>query len=640
VSAESLLGADGPFADHIPGFAPRAEQQSMAGAVETAIAQGDRLLVEAGTGVGKTYAYLVPALLSGRRVVISTGTKALQDQLFERDLPQVCAALGLRPRMALLKGRANYLCRHRLDLVEREGRLSDIVQLRELEQVRSWAPRTATGDIAELAEVPEGSRLWPRVTSTTENCLGVDCEAYADCHVVRARRAAQEADIVVINHHLFLADLALKEEGFGDLLPSADALVLDEAHQLPEVAGAFFGASLSSRQLRALGKDIIAEALRDAPDMAALRDGARALEQGVAALRLALGRSAQRQPWVRFRNKPELREARERMADILETLRANLDLAAERGRGLAACLRRVCEAQARLQDFEEAPADRVLWFESFEHGFVLHATPLEVAGLFREQMQAQSCAWVFTSATLAVGDDFEHFRLQLGLEEARSLRLDSPFDYRRNALLYMPEGLPDPNAQDYTRAVVETALPVIEASGGRCFMLFTSHRALQEAAALLSGRMDYPVLAQGRLPKREMLEQFRGLGDAVLLGTASFWEGIDVRGEALSCVIIDRLPFAAPGDPVLQARLDALRAAGGNPFMQHQLPQAVIALKQGAGRLIRDAEDRGVLVLCDPRLRRRPYGRVFLESLPPMPQTAELTEVQRFFEPVGTETHP
>jgi ATP-dependent DNA helicase DinG len=449
--------------------------------------------------------------------------------------------------------------------------------------------------------------------------------------VVQARRAAQEADVVVINHHLFFADLALKEEGFGELLPSANAVILDEAHQLPEIASIFFGQTLGSRQLLELGRDSTSESHNEAPDMEAIRTHAAALEKATLDLRLALGRAGQREPWERIRHKPDVADGLEQLDDCLAALTEALALGAERGKGLEACLRRAHLAQQRLARLK-APDDRAIqWYETFTRAFTLNITPLDVAELFHSRLAAHPCAWIFTSATLAVGERFDHFASQLGLGEAKTLQLDSPFDYARNALLYLPGGLPEPNDPGYTRAVVEAALPVIRASRGRCFMLFTSHRALREAAELLEGRLPFPLLIQGDMPRGELIERFRALGNAVLLGTSSFWEGVDVRGEALSCVIIDKLPFASPGDPVLQARLNAIRSGGGNPFMDYQLPQAVITLKQGVGRLIRDAADRGVLMLCDPRLRTKQYGRIFLDSLPPVPVTRNLDDVTAFF---------
>ncbi|MDX1608868.1 MAG: ATP-dependent DNA helicase, partial [Halofilum sp. (in: g-proteobacteria)] len=476
--------------------------------------------------------------------------------------------------------------------------------------------------------------LWPYVTSTTDNCLGRECPAYNDCFVLKARRRAQEAEVVVVNHHLLFADMALKESGFGEVLPAADAFILDEAHQLPETAAAFFGERITGHQLQELGRDAIAEQLAEAADASEVRAAAEALDTAVRELRLALGREPRRAAWAEVADRPGVETALAGLRDAVEALEGELKPLAERGRGLEQCARRAAALAAALNGWVEPDADddRVRWFETFRVGFALARTPLEVADRFARLMQAWPGAWIFTSATLSVGGRFEHFRRRLGLEGVEELALDSPFDYARNALLYLPRGLPDPSQADYTDAVVATAERVLAASGGRAFVLFTSYRALDRAASLLRARLSsHPVLVQGEAPKRELVERFRAAGDAVLLGTASFWEGVDVAGPALSCVIIDKLPFASPGDPVMQARLDALRNAGRNPFAEYQLPQAVLALKQGAGRLIRGIDDRGVLVLCDPRLRSRGYGRVFLDSLPPMPRSDDPADVERFF---------
>lgn len=627
-----ILGPAGPLAQRVRGFAPRLQQQIMAQAVARAIAEGGTLVAEAGTGVGKTFAYLVPALLSDGKVLISTGTRTLQDQLFHRDLPVVRDALTAGRRVALLKGRANYLCLHRLDIALLEGRLRSRQLVTDLEHVRGWAGRTRSGDIAELADVAEDSAIWPLVTSTTDNCLGQECPVINDCHVMQARRAAQEADLVVINHHLLFADMALKEEGFGELLPGADTIILDEAHQLPDVATNFFGLSLSSRQLLELARDTLAEHLREAGDMKDLDDCRLKLEHAVADLRLALGAQPQRLAWAAVVEQLAVKTAASELRGRLGELSEWLELAAPRSKGLEHCWRRSAELTERLDLLLQPATDEYIhWLDVHRKSFVLYLTPLEVAPIFRGQMQGRRGAWIFTSATLAVGNHFDHFAGRLGIDEAETELLDSPFDYTNNALLYLPTGMPQPNNPDYTEAVVTAALPVIEASGGRAFLLFTSHRALKSAANLLQGRLDYPVLVQGEAPRGELLERFRTLGNAVLLGTGSFWEGVDVRGPALSCVIIDKLPFASPGDPVLQARIDRMREQGGNPFMDFQLPNAVIALKQGVGRLIRDVHDRGVMMLCDPRLLSKPYGRLFLNSLPPMRRSRRLEDVQAFF---------
>jgi ATP-dependent DNA helicase DinG len=627
-----LLGETGPLKDCVRGFSPRTEQQQMAEATADTIAANSTLIVEAGTGTGKTFAYLMPALLCGKKVIISTGTRHLQDQLFAKDLPVVRKALNAPVHSALLKGRSNYLCWHRLQTASSEGRQLSGKQLHELEEVRAWSGHTASGDIAELGLVSEDSIVWPRVTSTVENCLGQECEFFQDCFVVKARRNAMEADIVVINHHLLVADMVLKEEGFGELLPGADAFIIDEAHQLPEVASIFFGTTLSSHQLRDLARDVRLEHLREAGDMQDLPDAADRMEAVIHQLRLALGTTDRRAAWSEVAADRDLQTVLLDLAGCLQRLKDWLELAAERGKGLESCRQRAAIMNDRLLLLlEHASSDYIHWFETFRTSFRLNLTPLDVAPYFRSCVDSLQSAWIFTSATLAVGEGFEHFSGQLGLDDARKLKLDSPFNYKKNALLYMPAEMPPPNDRFYVDAVVSCARDILQASKGRAFMLFTSHAALQSAARQLQDTLPYPLLVQGSAPRRELLERFRELGNAVLLGTSSFWEGVDVRGAALSCVIIDKLPFGSPGEPVLQARIEAMREQGENPFMQYQLPRAVINLKLGVGRLIRDENDRGVLVLCDPRLRGKAYGKVFLKSLPDMQQTSSTAVVEKFF---------
>ncbi|KXX66162.1 ATP-dependent DNA helicase [Marichromatium gracile] len=626
-----VFGDDGPLSARVPGFRPRPPQREMAERVGAVIDGGGVLVCEAGTGTGKTFAYLVPAILSGRKVLISTGTRNLQDQLFHRDLPLIRDALGLPLRAALLKGRANYLCVHRLGLALDEPGRHDRVLRAHLEQVRDWSANTRSGDIAELP-LPDESPVWPLVTSTTDNCLGQECPQWQSCHLLAARREAQAADLVVVNHHLFCADLALKDEGFGDILPGADCFILDEAHQLPDTASTFFGIALSSRQLHDLLRDTELEYQREAGDVPELLEHCARVHRVLQDLRLALGSGERRGPWEALKEEPAVMRALDALARRLTALGEGLGALGGRGKGLDACAERATELLARLQTLLGEPDERVVrWFETQGRGFRLHQTPLEVSGVFRAQMARPGSAWVLTSATLAVGDDFGHFVRRLGLDEAETARWESPFDYSSQALWFVPRGLSKPSEPDYNQQVLALAREVIGYSRGRAFLLFTSHRALREVAAGLVGQIDYPLLVQGQAPRGELLERFRALGNAVLLGTSSFWEGVDVRGEALSCVLIDRLPFASPGDPVLAARIEALRQRGGNPFRDYQLPQAVIALKQGAGRLIRGSEDRGVLVVCDPRLLSRSYGYAFLDSLPRTARTRDIADVRDFF---------
>lgn len=636
-NAADILGPAGPFSRVIEGFAAREVQQQMAEAVEAAIANDAKLVVEAGTGTGKTFAYLVPALLSRRKVIVSTGTRSLQDQLFHRDIPRVLQALDIPVQVALLKGRSNYLCPYRLQASIDDGRFTSREIAADLQQVARWATATVDGDIAELTRIPEGAAVWPFVTSTADNCLGAECPMLEACPLVRARKKAQAADLVVVNHHLLFADAALKDNGFGEILPSANAIVLDEAHQVGEVASQFFGRQLSSRQLGELARDAQLEGGRGAADQQALFEAAGAVEKGVLDLRLALGESSRRAAWSEVMYRDELQEALADLAAGLDALSGELEMAAPRSPGLAKVHERTQELAAVFATLTgAAPVDQVHWFETFQRAFLIRMTPLTVAEPLKALVYGKPAAWIFTSATLAVGDDFRHLTDELGLDEVRTLKLASPFDFSRQAALYVPENMPEPSAPDYTAAVVEAAIPVLEASRGRAFVLFTSHRALQEAARLLEGRLrarnlPYPLLVQGTAGRNELLDAFRRHGNAILLGTGSFWEGIDVRGEALSLVIIDKLPFASPGDPLLQARMDALKRQGRNAFTEYQIPQAVIALKQGTGRLIRDVTDSGVLMLCDPRLLSKGYGKLFLDSLPPMRRTRKLEVVQNFF---------
>ena len=672
--SRAALAEGGALADAIDAFAPRPAQQRLAEAVARAFEQRGVLLAEAGTGTGKTYAYLVPALLSGLKTIVSTGTRALQDQLYHRDLPRVRDALGVGIKSALLKGRANYLCRYRLEQAKGEpqpsrGAFGTRDQAAQFQRIVAWSGRTRMGDLAELDGLPDDSPLVPLVTSTAENCLGSECPFWSDCFVVQARQRAQSADLVVVNHHLLLADLALKQEGFGEILPGAQAFVVDEAHQLPELAAQFFGEGLGARPLVELARDALREC-KDVPGaLAVVQQPAQQLEQASRVLRAAMEVLPARGTRQRALQELPVREAFDALAAALVQLGEALAPLREASPGFDACHARAQDCAARLArwldekgteaiksscepsdaglDPDDLTAsvpfsDDVRWYELTPRGFRLQRTPLDVSGPLREHRERSHAAWVFTSATLAVAGRFDHIATRLGLEAPTTLLEPSPFDWNTQALCYLPPRLPEPMSRDYNAALVDALLPVLRASAGRAFVLFASHRALREAAQALRGQ-PWPLFVQGEAPRAQLLQRFRESGNGVLLGAASFREGVDVAGAALSVVVIDKLPFAAPDDPVFEARLQAVRRSGGNPFRDEQLPQAVIALKQGVGRLIRTETDRGVLVLCDPRLTGKSYGRVFLDSLPPLPRTRAVADVEAFFaaeSPAMTGTDP
>ncbi len=638
---KAVFSQQGLLSKKIPDFRARPQQLEMAERVAEAIRDNAALICEAGTGTGKTVAYLVPALLSGGKVVISTGTKTLQDQLYYRDLPMVREALNVPVMTALLKGRANYVCHYHLERNLAEARLPSREDAVHLQQIARFSKVTRSGDRSEFAQVPENAPAWNLATSTRDNCLGQSCKRYADCFVMTARREALAADVVVVNHHLFFADVMLRDEGMAELLPACNTVIFDEAHQLPETATLFFGETVSTGQLLELARDARVEALSSAKDVPGLPQFPAALERAARDLRLTLPNDNARLSSLSLKPKREFSEAFTALESAIDSLVAAFAPMAERGEGLARCAERARETRARLARWQdESRDDLVRWVEVFDHSLHLNATPLSVADIFRRQLDGQLRSWIFTSATLAVSGDFGHYRAELGLDEARTGCWDSPFDFARNAMVYVPKNMPHPNSAEHTRAVVAAAYPVVRASGGRAFLLFTTLRAMRLAHGLLleefqREKIDFPLLVQGEGSRTDLLERFRRLGNAVLVGSSSFWEGVDVRGDALSLVVIDKLPFAPPDDPVLAARLELLERTGRNPFLDYQLPQAVIALKQGAGRLIRDERDRGVLMICDPRLFSKPYGRRILPSLPPMKLARDLDEVLAFIASVS-----
>ncbi len=630
--SKSIFSEKGLLFEYLENFRHRPQQQSMSNAVETALNNYSQLIVEAGTGVGKTFAYLIPALLSKQKVVISTGTKHLQDQLYFKDLPTILKIFKLPVKTALLKGRANYLCLYRLEHHAPNAQMHNRQLAKKINIIKEWSQFTKTGEIAEVTTIYENDMVWPNVTSTIDNCLGAECPSYDKCHVIKARQKAQQADVVIINHHLFFSDLALKMEGFGELLPSANSVIFDEAHQLPELASTFLATSTSSRQMNDLASDVLAAHLEEAPEVKEIQPVVDALQKAVADFQLALSGKNGRFPWYEIISVSKIEDQFDTLCKAVHELYEMIAPLGDRGKVLTKCVERCERIEQGLYLISEGNEERINWLECFERGFKLHSTPLVVADSFQEFMQQYKCSWIFTSATLTVNSKFDHFQQQLGLVDAETLMLDSPYDYQNNTRLYLPVIGVEPNDKNYTHKVIDAVLPILEANQGRAFLLFTSHRALRIAANYLADHEEFTLLVQGDSPRRELLSIFSKTDHAVLLGTSSFWEGVDIRGEALSCVVIDKLPFAAPDDPVLSGRLQALRQTGENPFMKYQLPQAVISLKQGVGRLIRDEEDYGVVVICDPRMLTKPYGKTFINSLPNMLRTSSLDDAINFLE--------
>ncbi len=639
---ERLFGAGGPLGPAVGSYKPRRSQTEMAKAIAHAIDSQTTLIAEAGTGTGKTFAYLVPALMWGGKTIVSTGTKNLQDQLFLRDIPTVRAALQAPVSVALLKGRSNYVCHYHLERTLQNGRMTSRDDVGHLREISRFIKMTSSGDKAELAKVPENAMIWNLVTSTRDTCMGAECQYYQDCFVMKARKEAQQADVVVVNHHLFFADVALKDTGVAELLPSANTIIFDEAHQLPDTATLFFGNTVSTSQVLELCRDVLAEGLAHARGI----DWAKTVtvvEKAARDLRLTFPQDIVRLSLPQIAASSDFFPALETLKDELDGMVAVLETQAERAETLEQCRVRGVELAQQLSGWKFDPKakvavgeEAVFWVEAFSSSLQLHKTPLSIAPIFNNQREGTPRSWIFTSATLAVKNDFKHFSEQMGLTGEPSHTWPSPFDYGQQGLLFVPQNLPQPNSLGYTDAVIDCALPIIEAAGGRTFFLCTTLRAVKRAAERLADEfkqrgLNFPLFVQGEKGRTELLDQFRAAGNGVLIGSQSFWEGVDVRGDALSLVIIDKLPFAPPDDPVLAARIEVMEKQGKNGFMHHSLPEAIINLKQGAGRLIRDEGDRGVLMLCDPRLISKPYGKRIWQSLPPFKRTRDSAEVVEFF---------
>lgn len=630
-NVNSFFAIDGPLAEALEDYQVREQQLDLSKAIEETIKDKAVLVAEAGTGTGKTFAYLAPALQSNKKIIISTGTKNLQEQLYKRDLPQVKKMLKLQKQTALLKGRSNYLCLHRTKINEVSERGLDKEVLNEFKTVMKWASGTKTGDMSDLNQLKEDAKVLPLVTSTIDNCLGKDCSYFEDCFLVKARQKAMMADIVVVNHHLFFADLALKEQGFGELIPNVETVIFDEAHLIPDIASEYFGENLSTRQLNDLLKDLVKLQKVQLKDANQLSECAQKCQYAVADFRALFGQDPERGNWTQALKRPDVKKQITLLSEELSKLNQVAQLNLGRDKDIDALIEKLTAFDERLNLFLlEDHKDVSLWYETSKYHAVLHLTPLSIASQFNKVTQTRDTSWVFTSATLAIDGDFSHYQGLMGLETARTKCFDSPFNYQQQAMLCVPRYLPEPNHRDMKKALISTCISLIKAAKGRSFMLFTSHHMMRVVAQAVSEEIENTLFVQGERSKSLLLKDYLADSKSVLFATGAFWEGVDVKGNDLLCVLIDKLPFASPDDPLLQARLDDCRKQGGTPFFDIQIPQAVIALKQGAGRLIRDFNDKGVLVICDNRLVTKAYGGKFLASLPPMKKTRDLKIVEDF----------
>lgn len=635
---KEVLGENGLFKQQLPEFKTRPQQIKLAEKIADVIDAQSVLIAEAGTGTGKTFAYLLPALLSNKKIIVSTGTKTLQDQLFTKDIPKILEVLSIKPKVRLLKGRNNYLCLHRYH----KASLMPVSRFPEnkslFKYLNNWIHHTVRGEIAEFINQVENRMVLANLSSTPENCLGAECDHYNECFVYKARRKALDADLLVINHHLLFADMAIKQGGFGELLPKADVIVLDESHQIPEIAGRFFSQLFSSRQCNEILNDLMTEAGEVDAAFAAIADAHEQMKRALRDATLAMSQMPERESTKRLFQTPIIIETFDLLLHQMKLLLSAVEPLVVQSNGLQNCYLRLDALVMLLEDMmQQSEPNYVYWFEAREKYFALHKSPLEIADPLTEFRAPLETSWVLTSATLAVDGTFSHFQSQTGFNAAETLLLDSPFDYQKQALMLLPKTLPEPNDYEFNRAMFEYVTPIINAAQGGVFFLFTSHRSLQMAAHHFRNHLeDRPIFVQGDQDRNQMLEDFREAGNGLLLGAASFWEGVDVSGTSLSCVIIDKLPFAHPGEPVLKAKIEHINKNGGKAFFDFQVPKAIISLKQGAGRLIRGEKDQGVLVICDRRITSKSYGKAFLNSLPEMQQTHERQDALDFLQSLNS----
>ncbi|HXG56752.1 MAG TPA: ATP-dependent DNA helicase [Vicinamibacterales bacterium] len=641
----------GPISSALPEFEARGGQLQMAAAVADVFADGGILLAEAGTGTGKTLAYLVPAILSRERVLISTGTKNLQEQIFFKDLPVLRESLGINFTATYMKGRGNYLCLHRFDAFRDSPAFRTQDETHYIRLIDEWRAGTETGDRAELEDLPEDLGFWSDIAATAENCIGADCPQYGECHVTQMRQRAAESDVVIVNHHLLCADAAVRQSSFGEVIPRCDHAIVDEAHQLEDVATQYFGISVSNYRIDDLTRDvsraISSRMIADADHADELRrDVDRVADRArefFSALQLVPARAGGGESRMRIRSAQLNSLADEGLGldGALQALESDIALARDVSEDVVALGRRAAELRDNIGFLLRADdPGYVYYLEVRGRGTFLRAAPIDVSDIISELLLDRMKAIVLTSATLAVDGSFDYVKGRLGIGRAEELCLASEFDYRRQAILYLPPRMPDPRSREFGQAAAREVVEIVRRSRGRAFVLFTSYANLREVQAIASSEIDYPIFVQGEAPRSSLLRSFRATPNAVLLATSSFWQGVDVAGEALSCVVIDKIPFASPGDPITAARIEAINAEGGSAFADYQIPLAILALQQGLGRLIRHRQDRGVLAILDPRLRTMGYGRRVLASLPPAPVTHRLDDIDRFFAAPPSPTDP
>ena len=637
-STDNFFSPQGPLNDCLNNYQLRTEQVEMAKSVSNAIKDKESLVIEAGTGVGKTFAYLYPSLLKGGRVVISTATKNLQDQLFFNDIPKIREALKISVKVNILKGRANYICKLRMENTNQEGMFFNKNDAKYLHLIKAYSDNSDSGEVSEISKIPENSAIWPMVTSTKENCLGQDCEFYKNCFLVKARKEALESEVLIVNHHLFFADFVLKDAELSEILPKANTVIFDEAHQVPLVASFFLGEFISSSQIINLIQDCQQSFIKYPDTIKILDSLAKDLQENIFELKVLISPSSVRLNINKLQDYDAFKETYKTLIAKLDLLETILSKHAEDNAESQKLFDRATELTIKLNSWlKRDNQNDIYWLEVFARTIQFNATPISVAEQFNKFQKKADSAWIFTSATLSINGSFDHFTSLLGLKKSRTQYLQSPFNYSENAFLYVPKEIPDPKDELFNLVLVKKALPLIRAAKGRAFILATSLKSMEEIGALLKdefekNKIDYPVITQGEGPKNDLLNQFKKHGNAVLIGSLSFWEGIDVRGPTLSLVIIDKLPFQSPGDPVFESKIKLLTEEGANAFMSMQLPEAIIRLKQGVGRLIRDDHDKGVMVICDRRIIEKSYGMKIWKSLPSFKRTRSESAVINFLE--------